>query len=122
MSETRIPFKEMCARFEVTPRTLRYYEYIELLNPMRDGRARFYTQRDAARMTLILGVRGWGVTLEDIRKWQLIYGSQGDQPRMRARVKLADQQLEHLRSEWADMQAAIDELQKNRDEAASSLD
>lgn len=29
--ETRLSFKEMCAKFEVTPRTLRYYEYIELL-------------------------------------------------------------------------------------------
>ena len=29
--EKRLSFKEMCARFDVTPRTLRYYEYIELL-------------------------------------------------------------------------------------------
>ena len=33
-----ISFKDMCTRFDVTPRTLRYYEYIELLNPGRkDG-------------------------------------------------------------------------------------
>jgi hypothetical protein len=31
----RLSFKEMCAKFEVTPRTLRYYEYIELLAPKR---------------------------------------------------------------------------------------
>ncbi len=31
MAETRLSFKDMCARFDVTPRTLRYYEYIELL-------------------------------------------------------------------------------------------
>ena len=40
MSETQHSFKEMCARFEVTPRTLRYYEYIELLSPEKDGRTR----------------------------------------------------------------------------------
>ena len=33
MSDIRLSFKEMCAKFEVTPRTLRYYEYIELLQP-----------------------------------------------------------------------------------------
>ena len=33
MSEGKLSFKEMCAKFEVTPRTLRYYEYIELLSP-----------------------------------------------------------------------------------------
>ena len=38
MSEQRLSFKEMCAKFDVTPRTLRYYEYIELLSPTREGR------------------------------------------------------------------------------------
>ena len=33
MGDIRLTFKEMCAKFEVTPRTLRYYEYIELLSP-----------------------------------------------------------------------------------------
>lgn len=58
MSEPRLSFKEMCAKFDVTPRTLRYYEYIELLAPEREGRSRFYSPRDVARMTLIL--RGGG--------------------------------------------------------------
>ncbi len=46
MSDTRLSFKEMCAKFDVTPRTLRYYEYIELLHPIRDGRSRFYGPRE----------------------------------------------------------------------------
>ena len=50
MTVDRLTFKEMCAEFDVTPRTLRYYEYIELLKPEREGRARFYTPRDRARM------------------------------------------------------------------------
>ena len=54
MSDERLTFKEMCARFDVTPRTLRYYEYIELLFPEKDGRSRFYHSREIARMTLIL--------------------------------------------------------------------
>ena len=37
MAEERLSFKEMCARFEVTPRTLRHYEYIELLFPNARG-------------------------------------------------------------------------------------
>ena len=38
MPDTRLTFKEMCAKFDVTPRTLRYYEYIELISPLREGR------------------------------------------------------------------------------------
>ena len=66
MADTRLSFKEMCARFDVTPRTLRYYEYIELLQPEKDGRARFYGPREVARMTLILRGRRFGFSLEEI--------------------------------------------------------
>lgn len=37
-----LSFKEMCTRFDVTPRTLRYYEYIELLTPAKKA-ARVFT-------------------------------------------------------------------------------
>ncbi len=57
MGESKLSFKEMCAKFEVTPRTLRYYEYIELLSPERIGRSRFYGARECARMTLILRLK-----------------------------------------------------------------
>ena len=73
MSETRLSFKEMCAKFDVTPRTLRYYEYIELLSPDREGRARFYGAREVARMTLIMRGRRWGFSMEALRQWLLIY-------------------------------------------------
>ena len=63
MSDPRLTFKEMCAKYDVTPRTLRYYEYIELLQPDREGRARFYGPRECARMTLILRGRRFGFQL-----------------------------------------------------------
>ena len=68
----KLSFKEMCAKFDVTPRTLRYYEYIELLQPEKDGRSRFYGPRQVARMTLILRGRRFGLSLEEIRQWLLI--------------------------------------------------
>jgi len=77
MTATRLSFKEMCARFEVTPRTLRYYEYIELLQPGRDGRSRYYGPREVARMKLILRGRKFGFQLEELRQWLLIYEKEG---------------------------------------------
>ena len=65
MSEKRLTFKEMCAEFDVTPRTLRYYEYIELLQPEKEGRSRFYGAKELARMTLIMrGRRGANARME----------------------------------------------------------
>ena len=96
MDDERLTFKEMCAAFDVTPRTLRYYEYIELLQPHREGRSRFYGPRERAGMKLILRGRKFGFALEDIRQWLLIYEKEGTEAQMRTWVTMADGQLEEL--------------------------
>lgn len=121
MSGTRLSFKEMCARFDVTPRTLRYYEYIELLFPDREGRSRFYGPKDIARMTLILRGRRWGFSLEEIRQWLLIYDHEGTDAQMQAFVELADRQLADLEAQKAHLEETMNELRSLRDETMGTL-
>jgi DNA-binding transcriptional MerR regulator len=121
MSDTRLSFKEMCAAFDVTPRTLRYYEYTELLHPDREGRARFYGPREKARMKLILRGRKFGFALEDIRQWLLIYEKEGTAAQMRAWIKLADGQLSELAEQRAQLDEAMAALKKLRDDTADAL-
>ncbi|NHB76248.1 MerR family transcriptional regulator [Rhodobacter calidifons] len=122
MTETRLSFKEMCARFEVTPRTLRYYEYIELLSPEKEGRARFYGPREVARMKLILRGRRFGFSLEEIRQWLLIYGKKGERPQLEAWLQLADRQLLALDRQRQDLEAAIADLRALRETAVQELE
>ncbi|MCT4557172.1 MAG: MerR family DNA-binding transcriptional regulator [Pelagimonas sp.] len=122
MSEARLSFKEMCAKFDVTPRTLRYYEYIELLAPEREGRSRFYGPREVARMTLILRGRRWGFQLEDIRQWLLIYEEQGTEEQMRIWIEMSERQLTELAEQRAQLDTAIDELKQLRQETIVALD
>jgi DNA-binding transcriptional MerR regulator len=121
MSLDRLTFKEMCTEFGVTPRTLRYYEYIELLNPDREGRSRFYNGRERARMILIMRGRKFGFQLEDIRQWLLIYEREGTEAQMRAWIRLADSQLPELANQRSQLNQAIDELQNLRDSVASEI-
>lgn len=121
MSEPRLSFKEMCAKFDVTPRTLRYYEYIELLFPEREGRSRFYGTREIARMTLILRGRRFGFSLEEIRQWLLIYDHEGTEAQMRTWVELADGKLEELNEQKAQLEETIDALRSLRDSTAESI-
>ena len=114
-------FKEMCTRFDVTPRTLRYYEYIELLTPRKEGRARFYSTRECARMTLILRGRRFGFPLEDIRQWLLIYDHEGTETQMRAWVELADVQLAELEEQQRQLVETTEELRRLRDLTADEL-
>ena len=121
MSEPRLSFKEMCAKFDVTPRTLRYYEYIELLAPEREGRSRFYSPRDVARMTLILRGRRFGFQLEEIRQWLLIYEKEGTTAQMEAWIAMADRQLGELQEQQTLIETAMTELRQLRDEVQSTL-
>lgn len=121
MSEQRLSFKEMCAKFDVTPRTLRYYEYIELLNPEREGRSRFYGPREVARLTLILRGRRWGFALEEIRQWLLIYEEKGTDAQLRTWIDLADRQLKELQAQKEQLEQSISELREVRDSTEKSL-
>ena len=122
MPDTRITFKEMCATFKVTPRTLRYYEYIELLQPDREGRARFYGPRECARMTLILRGRRFGFQLEELRQWLLMYEKEGTVAQMKAWIEMADRQLVDLAMQKEQLQHAMDELQSLRNETIQDLE
>lgn len=121
MVAKRLSFKEMCTRFDVTPRTLRYYEYIELLLPDKEGRSRFYTPREIARMKLIMRGRRFGFSLEDIRQWLTIYEEEGNQPQMETWIKRASQQLEDLKKQRLELDSSIEELEKLRDDTVRSI-
>jgi len=121
MADTRLSFKEMCTEFDVTPRTLRYYEYIELLQPERDGRTRFYGSRECARMKLILRGRKYGFQLEEIRQWLLIYENEGTRAQMQTFVEMAGRQMQELREQRRQMDEAMAELEQMRNETLREL-
>ena len=110
MPDTRITFKEMCATFKVTPRTLRYYEYIELLQPEREGRSRFYGPRELARMTLIMRGRKFGFQLEEMRQWLLIYDQEGTQKQMAVFTKMATKKIAELEEQQIQLAQTLQEL------------
>ena len=121
MPDIRLSFKDMCAKFDVTPRTLRYYEYIELLSPEKDGRTRYYGPRELARMTLILRGRRFGFSLEDIRQWLMVYQKEGTTAQMRKWIDLADRQLIELAEQKKQLEDTIAELVRLRDDTAKTL-
>ena len=67
MNSKTFSIGELCAEFNVTPRTLRFYEYKELLVPIRERRRRLFTLRDRARLKLILRGKRFGFALCEIK-------------------------------------------------------
>ena len=92
--------REMCDAFDVTPRTLRFYEQKELLFPIRQGTKRLFTRRDRARLKLILRGKRFGFSLEDIRQLLDLYDRDGTQEAQLSRTyDLARERLQVLEQE-----------------------
>lgn len=108
-----LTIREMCAAFEVTPRTLRFYEAKELLSPIRRGTVRFYTYRDRARLKLILRGKRFGFSLEDIRQLLDMYDRDGRQQEVQLRrtFEVAQERLAQMKRQRAELDEAIAELQ-----------
>lgn len=105
--------RQMCDAFDVTPRTLRFYEAKELLSPIRQGQKRLFTRRDRARLTLILKGKRFGFSLEEIRQLLDLYRPGGSAlPQLRAACALGAEHLERLKAEKARLDAAIAALEE----------
>jgi DNA-binding transcriptional MerR regulator len=123
MTEVKQTLQQMCEEFDITPRTLRYYEYIELLSPQRDGRKRLYGARERARLTLILRGRRFGFSLEEIRQWLALYEIEDNQTtQYREWVEISTRQIDELESRKRELEEAIDELTRLRDVVESALE
>lgn len=105
--------REMCEAFDVTPRTLRFYEAKELLFPIREGQKRLFTSRDRARLKLILRGKKFGFALEEIRQLLDIYNDgQGADAQLRAVLKACYGKLDTLKEERDRLLNVISDLEE----------
>ena len=59
---------DLAKEFDVTTRTLRFYEDEGLITPERQGQKRIFSQRDRVRLKLILRGKRLGFSLDEIRE------------------------------------------------------
>ncbi len=121
-TETTMTIREMCEAFDVTPRTLRFYEAKELLQPIRIGTRRLFTRRDRARLKLILRGKRFGFSLEDIRQLLDLYSmNDGELVQLRKTYELAVNRLDEMTKQRDELNQAIAELQVQIDWGAQML-
>lgn len=110
-ADATLTIREMCERFDVTPRTLRFYEAKELLFPIRRGQQRLYTRRDRGRLKLILRGRRFGFALEEMRQLLDLY-DRGDaqEEQLRRTFAAAQDRLAQMERQRAELDEAIAEL------------
>jgi len=113
MQNDQMTIREMCDLFDVTPRTLRFYEAKELIAPIRDGQKRFYTKRDRARLKLILRGKKFGFSLEEIRQLlEMYYMQDQQQTQMTKTYELAQVRLQELKRQREELDQTIEDLEE----------
>ena len=111
MPEQKMTISEMCEAFEVTPRTLRFYEAKELIFPQRVGKKRLYLAQDRARLKLIQRGKRFGFSLESIRRLLNLYDL-GNHQQLTAAYGAARKRLEEMIAQQKTLNEAIEELQE----------
>jgi DNA-binding transcriptional MerR regulator len=112
----------MCDTYQVTPRTLRFYEAKELLSPIRAGARRLYTKQDRARLQLILRGKRFGFSLEDIRQLLDMYNTNGsNQAQLQRTYDLGRDRLAQMQAQRDELALAITELETELQGAAKTL-
>ncbi|MFC0199041.1 MerR family transcriptional regulator [Paracoccus rhizosphaerae] len=122
MSEDLMTIRQMCDTFDVTPRTLRFYEARELIFPQRRGQHRLYDRRDRARLTLILRGKRFGFSLEQIRQLLELYEPGGtNRTQVAATIEVGRARLADMERQRAELGEAIADLRAQISDAEHRL-
>lgn len=102
---------DLANEFEITARTLRFYEDKGLIEPLREGTARIYRPRERARLKLILRGKRLGFSLAEIREFLGLYNlGDGQVTQMQAMLKRSRQRIAALESQRGEIDEVIGEL------------
>ena len=104
---------ELSKEFDVTLRTLRFYEDKGLLTPRRVGNTRLYSRGDRARLRLILLGKRVGLSLLDVKEILDLYDPKGDNHRqLTVALEKGEEQMDVLQKQRDEIDEAISELDK----------
>ena len=102
---------DLAREFDVTPRTIRFYEEQGLLTPARRGQVRIYTPGDRVRLKLILRGKRLGFTLEESRALFDLYDpANGNRRQLKTMLSTIESHRTNLAQQLHDIQVMMIEL------------
>jgi DNA-binding transcriptional MerR regulator len=115
---------ELASEFDVTTRSIRFYEDQGLLQPVRDGQKRIYSHQDRVRMKLILRGKRLGFSLVEIREIFALWDEtpSGSERQLNLMLKLIHQKREALKQKLEDIASMQLELESAEERCRDALD
>jgi hypothetical protein len=113
MTDDEMTIREMCDAFDVTPRTLRFYEPRNCCFPIREGQKRLFTRRDRARLKLILRGKRFGFSSRRSASfWTSITWATSRPRSLRRRYDVARGTPQDMERKRDELTAAVDDLRE----------
>ncbi len=120
--DTLYTVTQLGSELGITARTLRFYEDKGLITPRRAGNTRVYTQRDRARMILILRGKQLGFSLREIGEYLELYDmdpTHGKQTK--ALLKAVQSRIAQLEAQRVALDETLAELRNVELQAEAAL-
>ncbi|MBV8469064.1 MAG: MerR family DNA-binding transcriptional regulator [Burkholderiaceae bacterium] len=118
----RYTITELAAEFDITPRAIRFYEDVGLIEPDREGRNRVYNQRDRTRLKLTLRGKRLGLSLQEIKELVDMYDSEGDNAaQARAFLEVLRQHRRQLEQQLDDIEVTLAEISQHEERCVALL-
>jgi DNA-binding transcriptional MerR regulator len=113
---------ELAAEFDITPRAIRFYEDMGLLEPSRAGRNRIYTHRDRTRLKLTLRGKRLGLSLQEVKQLVDMYDSESDAaPQLKAFLEVLRQHRRQLEQQLDDIEVTLAEISQHEERCEALL-
>ncbi|WP_374421626.1 MerR family DNA-binding transcriptional regulator [Chromobacterium sp.] len=123
MAEQTYSITELAQEFDVTTRTIRFYEDQQLLEPLRAGQRRIYSRRDRVRLMLILRGKRIGLSLQEIRELFALYDAASDDaPQLHEFIRILQRKEQQLQEQMEDIKVVLSEISQLRHQCEKTLD
>ncbi|MCK6411922.1 MAG: MerR family DNA-binding transcriptional regulator [Azonexus sp.] len=108
---TTFAISDLAREFNITPRTIRFWEDQGILAPQREGGKRVFTRRDRARLKMALRGKRLGLSLAEIKDLIGMYTSTEDQtPQLLECLRVISKRREALEQQREDIEAVLTEI------------
>ena len=102
---------DLAKEFDVTTRTIRFYEDQNLISPLRKGTRRLFRARDRTRLKLILRGKRLGFTLAEISEIVDMYdAAPGEVGQLRLLISKIEGRRAQLQQQMQDIEATLSDL------------
>jgi len=101
---------DLAKEFDVTTRSIRFYEDEGLIHPERKGSMRIYDRRDKTRLKLILRGKRLGFSLAEIRELFELYDTHQGETQLTEMLKIIDEKEAVLLRQLEDINSMLDDL------------